>query len=312
MYNDTIKVANKIISDNDLMDIFQKMNEEILENQKICKQETLQNERLEHEYQNWTTKNFEATFKCTFNFYDDTNITIDNYNTFIIIFNNRLQEVKDMSVRYGFNYWIEHGRDYMKNISQHINMNIYENKMDIEINLSSEDKKMDDVYQLIKEKILNAPERYDKVIKKKNSITNKIGFALGVIPSIIICTLLVFIPEVRHIYSMTYVLFPIAVIMLGFLLGTTLFVGKIDDLYSTIIPEKKYAGYDSTNMKSIYKDDINGYLNTSEIIIGKNINNLRNRREIIELKEKYSKYIPKELIIILVLSVLVIILGKLI
>lgn len=311
MYNDTIKVANKIISDNDLMDIFQKMYEEILENQKICRQETFQNERFEREYQNWTTKNFEATFKCSFNFYDDTNITVDNYNAFITIFNNRLQEVKDMWVRYGFSYWIERGRDYMKSISQHINMNIYENKMDIEVNLSSEDQKMDDVYQLIKEKILKAPERYDKVIKNKNIIANKIGFALGVIPSIVICTLLVFIPAVRHIYGMTYVLFPISVIILGFLLGTMFVGGRLDNLYSTIIPEKKYAGYDSTNMKSIYKDDIDGYLSASEIIIGKNINNLRNRKEIIEMEEKYSKYIPKELIVILVLSIIVIIIGKL-
>ena len=32
MYNDTIKVANKIISDTDLADIFQRMDEEIREN----------------------------------------------------------------------------------------------------------------------------------------------------------------------------------------------------------------------------------------------------------------------------------------
>lgn len=32
MYNDTIKVANKIITDTDLLRIFEKMNEEVLEN----------------------------------------------------------------------------------------------------------------------------------------------------------------------------------------------------------------------------------------------------------------------------------------
>ena len=35
MYNDTIKVANKIISDTDLADIFQRMDEELKENQVI-------------------------------------------------------------------------------------------------------------------------------------------------------------------------------------------------------------------------------------------------------------------------------------
>ena len=37
MYNDTLKVANKIITDLDLARIFEKMNEEMLENQKICR-----------------------------------------------------------------------------------------------------------------------------------------------------------------------------------------------------------------------------------------------------------------------------------
>lgn len=151
MYNDTIKVANKIISDTDLADIFQRMDEELKENQQICRQETMQNEKYERKYQHWTTKDFDGSFTCTFNFYDDTNVTVDNYPVFITIFNNRLHEVKDMWVRYNCHYWIQNGND-QKMVSQHINMSIYEYKMDIEVNLSSDDKKMDDIYQLIKEK----------------------------------------------------------------------------------------------------------------------------------------------------------------
>lgn len=309
MYNDTIKVANKIISDTDLADIFQRMDEELKENQQICRQETIQNEKYEREYQHWTTKDFDGSFTCTFNFYDDTNVTVDNYPAFITIFNNRLHEVKDMWVRYNCHYWIQNGND-QKMVSQHINMSIYEYKMDIEVNLSSDDKKMDDIYQLIKEKILHAPERYDRVIKKKSSITNKIGFALGMIPSLVICTLLVFVPVIRQIYGMTYVLFPIATIILAFMIGNTVFGGKLDRLYSTIVPEKKYAGYDSTNYKNIYKDDIEKFVETSEIIIGKNIDNIKNRKEIVELEKKYSSYIPKELIALVVLSIIMILVGK--
>lgn len=309
MYNDTIKVVNKIISDTDLADIFQRMDEELKENQQICRQETMQNEKYERKYQHWTTKDFDGSFTCTFNFYDDTNVTVDNYPVFITIFNNRLHEVKDMWVRYNCHYWIQNGND-QKMVSQHINMSIYEYKMDIEVNLSSDDKKMDDIYQLIKEKILHAPERYDRVIKKKSSITNKIGFALGMIPSLVICTLLVFVPAIKQIYGMTYVLFPIATIILAFMIGNTVFGGKLDRLYSTIVPEKKYAGYDSTNYKSIYKDDIEKFVETSEIIIGKNIDNIKNRKEIVELEKKYSSYIPKELIALLVLSIVMILVGK--
>ena len=309
MYNDTIKVANKIISETDLADIFQRMNDEMKKNEQICAQEKIQNEKYDWDYQHWTTKDFDGEFKCEFNFYDDTTITVDNYNSFITLFNNRLHEVKDMWIRYSYIYWIQNGRD-QKMISQHINMNIYEYKMDIEVNLSSDDKKMDDIYQLIKEKILHAPERYDRVIKKKSSITNKIGFALGVIPSLIICMLLVFVPTIRQIYGMTYVLFPVATILLAFVIGNTVVNGKLDSLYSTLVPEKKYDHYDVDSGKSVYKDDIEKYLETSEKIIGKNINNIKNREEIVELEQKYSKYIPAELIALFVLSIIIILVGK--
>ena len=130
------------------------------------------------------------------------------------------------------------------------------------------------------------------------------------IPSLVICTLLVFVPAIRQIYGMTYVLFPIATIILAFMIGNTVFGGKLDRLYSTIVPEKKYAGYDSTNYKSIYKDDIEKFVETSEIIIGKNIDNIKNRKEIVELEKKYSSYIPKELIALLVLSIVMVLVGK--
>jgi hypothetical protein len=310
MYNDTIRCANKIITDDNLARIFEKMNEDLLENQKICRHETIQNERFEREFQNWTTKSFDGKFRCTVNFYDDTSITFDNYNNFMSIFNSRIDEIKDMSISFSYYYAIQHGKD-VNYYSKRIYMNIYEHKMNIEVNLHSQDNKMDSVYQLIKEIILSAPERYDKVIKKKSSITSKITFALGVIPSIVICTLLCFVPAIRQIYSITYILYPIAVILLGFVIGGTIFGGKIDDLYSTIVPNKKYAGYDSTNYKSIYKDDIDDYVNKSEIIIGKNINNIKNRKEIEDLDKKYSKFIPIELIVILVLSLVMILIGNL-
>ena len=82
-------------------------------------------------------------------------------------------------------------------------------------------------------------------------------------------------------------------------------------MYSTIVPEQKYVGYDSNSHKSIYKDDMDKFLTTSEIIIGKNVDNIRNREEIIQLEEKYSKYIPIELFVILAFSIIMILIGKL-
>ena len=99
MYNDKLQVANKIITDSDLRSIFELMETELQNNESIAREEEQQNEKYERQYQNWSLKGFKGEFKCTFNFYDSTKITVDNFINFWTIFNSRLHEVKDMWVR---------------------------------------------------------------------------------------------------------------------------------------------------------------------------------------------------------------------
>ncbi len=310
MYNETIDASNKIITSEDLQEIFSKINEEMINLQNLSREEELRNQNIERENQTWTYKDYSNNFKCTFNFYDSTTITVDNYDGFINLYNDRLTEIKDMWVRCSL--WYYHGVGYhTEQVHNSISLGIYNHKMDIETNLSSSDIHLNSVYELLKNKILNAPERYDDIIKNKNKISSKIGFAIGMIPSLIICTLLAIIPIVRNLYGMTFVLYPIVTAIFGFLIGNTLFRGGIDKLYSYIEPEKKYEGWDDTNSKAIYKDDINKFTSKSEILIGKNVNNLNIRNQIRELYEKYNKYIPTEIMILVALSVIMIVVGKL-
>lgn len=127
--------------------------------------------------------------------------------------------------------------------------------------------------------------------------------------SLIIATLLLFVPTIRHIFAVSYVLYPICCVVLAFFIGGTVGSAKLDRLYKSITPEQKYAGYDSTNYKSIYKDDIDSYVQTSEILIGKNIDNLKCREEIMNCYTKYKKYIPYELGIMALLSIITLFLG---
>lgn len=310
MYNDTIKVANKIISEEALLNIFQKMEDEIQENNRICRQETLDNQKYERKFQKWTTKDFTGTIKCTFNFNDDTTVKIDNYNSFITLFQNRLHEIKSMDVNYTFRYTIQENGE-SEYIAQHIYLDIYEYKMNIDVRLDSHDQKMNDVFELIKETVNSAPRRYDRVIRDRFKITNKIGFSYGAIPSLIFFTLLAFIPGVRHFYGMTFITYPLLVCLGALIIGNTAFNSKLDRMYEEMIPDKKYAGYDTSKGKSIYEDDMDKFLTTSEIIIGKNVDNIKNRKRIRKLEKKYGKKIPTYIGIILFLSVIVVIIGRL-
>lgn len=310
MYNNTIKVANKIISYDDLYEIFSEMQERLLHYQKINDLEAEKNRMLEYNYQNWTFKDTGSKLTFDVNFTDDTSISFDNYNNFISIFNNRLDEIKYIYVYYAFIYTVDLEGQKSEWYNQHISMTIYEDKMDIDVSLSSKDNKINDIYELIKNKILNAPPKYDKVIQKKSTINNVVGLAIGFIPSLIILTLLAFVPMIRQIYSMGYIVFPIASLILAFVIGGTISSTVLDKWYSSINPKQKYAGYDTTNYKSIYKDDIDDYVNSSEILIGKNVDNLTCRKNIISYYEKYKKYIPYEIGVMILLSIIVLFLGK--
>ena len=88
---------------------------------------------------------------------------------------------------------------------------------------------------------------------------------------------------------------------IAFVLNGTMSAWKLEDLYKNIVPSKKYISYEKG-----YKDDIDRYTNTSEILIGKKTHNMENRKQIMEIYDKYKKYIPYEIGVIAILSLIVI------
>lgn len=311
MYNDTIKAENKIISSQDLTEIFQLMGETLKKYLRISQQEEMQNRMLDIAYQNYTFKDEGSKMKVVVDFYDNTNITFDNYDNFMSIFYSRIEEIKSMDVYYKLNYTVitpEPNRSrnfYMQSINMYIN----ENKLDITLNLKSDEPKLAEIYNLIKNKVLNAPEKYDIVIREKNKITNAVIFGAGLIPGMLITILLLFVPIINDVFFKGYVVYPLISIFLAYIIGGVFSSSLLDKYYNTIIPDKKYAGYDTTNRKRIYKDDIDSFISTSEILIGKKVNNLRNREAIMTEYKKYKSRIPMELIALLTITIIVIIIG---
>ena len=247
--------------------------------------------------------------KVTVDFYDNTTVTFDNYDNFMSIFYSRLDEIKNLNVNYYFYYDIvtpEPNRS-RNHYSQSITMYITENKLEISLNLDSHDSKLEDIYYTIKNVILNAPTKYDDIIKNKNKIISVVSFSIGMIPSIIITSQLLLVGPIRSIFLGGYVIYPIVCIIMSYVLGGVITSSKLDKYYDSILRDKVYAGY--SNGKSIYKDDIDKFISTSEILIGTKHNNLENRNAIKQEYEKYKKLLPKELIVLLVISFIILIIG---
>ena len=307
-YDKTIKAENKIISTEPIKEIVELMNKIVVKYKKIDEAETKKNEFFEYKEKERTFKDNGTKLKFRINFHDNTESEIDNYEQFMDIFENRIKEIKYMWIKLIFNYEIDYPGKESQYIYENIDLSIYEDKIKIETDIKSVDHKLDYLYNKIREMVLTAPEKYDDIIKKRTFIMSKVGLSYGLIPSTVLCLLSCTIETIRMVYMTTYVLFPIATILIGFAIGVTISFFIMQKLYETLVPEKKYAGYDK-NYGSIYTDNVEDYINSSEILIGKNVDNKAKREKIKEMNTKSSSLIVIELLVVLVISVIIVGLG---
>lgn len=114
--------------------------------------------------------------------------------------------------------------------------------------------------------------------------------------------------EVINYVENIYLMCPVLVLALCFVIGGTISSMKLDQYYKTIVPKEK-SELDSKKGARVKNDDIDDFVETSEIIIGKNIRNLHNRSEIEEIEAKYSKNIPYYILITIALSIMVVAIG---
>jgi hypothetical protein len=305
--NDSIKVSNKIISTDLLGQILDAMNNRFEELMKVAREEEKNNSILDYQYQNYTFKNANSEYIFTINYYDNTSVKYGNYVSFMTAFRNRIEDIKEIDIKLYLNYSTKVINGTSDFLSQSIYLSLREDKVTMDFRLESKDDRLRDIYDFIRSLINNAPVKYDTIIKKRRIITSVIGFAKGFIPSAIICVVLLTNVNARQIAAESYVLFPITVLFLSSALGSSLFTLSITNLYKNIIPKVEYAGY-STKYGTMYKENIDNYIETSEVIIGKNTNNIKNREKIEEIYDKYKKFVPIELAILVILSIVVVLL----
>lgn len=298
MHNDSIKIDNKIITSKDLLEIFNIMNETFEQYKKTHILEEQKNKLLESNYQKWTFKDAGSKLNFIVHFFDSTNNVFENYDDFINTFNNRINEIKKIDVEYNLIYDTDSLKDPRIRYNQSINMCIKENSINIEFNLNNQDAKLDSVFSLIKTKIADAPEMIDIVLKDKNKIINTISLSIGLIPSMIILLLLLLIPIIRNIYFQGYVIYPICSILLALLLGSIYSSKKIKKYYENFSIEKKNSNNGSKDQKEI-----------CEVLIGSNINNIDTRSIIINEYNKYKKALSKELIGLIIVSIVIVLIG---
>jgi magnesium-transporting ATPase (P-type) len=119
----------------------------------------------------------------------------------------------------------------------------------------------------------NDVERYDKTIKFRKIRMQSFTISIGIILSYILYVVLMMnkeklTPDIAGYLNNKNVLI-FEQCFVAILLGNVASFWYILSVYRPLLPESKYAGYNSSTYKSVYKDDITDYLEHSEVHIGK-------------------------------------------
>lgn len=149
----------------------------------------------------------------------------------------------------------------------------------------------------------NCPNRYDKTIKRKflrvEALSLVIGFicayvalfAMKIFSNNLPKAIINLMNSSKYSYTVVFYLVSIGI---GNIIGGIISGG----LYKNIAPNKKYSHYNKNSGKSVYIDDIEGYVKLNEVQIGKFYNTIQQRAKI----EKIFKITSIIVIIQLILS----------
>ena len=309
-YSETIKAENKIITSESLKEIIDLMHERLIMYQKISDAEKKKNEFFDFYEREFSFEDDGSQLVFNINFYDNTNVSIDNYDNFVNVYETRLHEIKDFSADFKLSYSIDRPEPnkFHEHYYQYIDLFVSETKLKINVKLDSADNKLNDLYQKLKDIILSAPEKYDFIVKKRGLVSLAVTLGTGLIFGTLLGAIPLFSEVMRNLYFNTIILYPIISIILGTLIGTFISSMLLSGRYKNILPERRYAGY--RDGKSVYEDDVESYINTSEILIGSKSNNNQCRKEIKDIYEKYKSMIKYELILLGLITLLIFILSR--
>lgn len=313
-------ISNKIITANDLRAMFAKLEECRLQAYQRFQAEDVIVTGQEAIYGPGSVKRtmdfFQSSYRATVHYSDSTSRDYSNYRDFIDDFDRRLSSIESIYLYCHISYadssqYNDHGgnNDAIYRGSE-INMYIRLDSLRVDYKPRNNDPVLDDAYLLIQQKIAEAPERYDRLIKSRAIIGMRIGFAITAIPTAILLAALIAVPQMRAIFASTYVVYPLVTIFVALVGGSVIGSSMLERYYRHIQPRQRYSGYDRNNHQAIYSDDINDYTEKGEVLIGANANNQRDRQAIINMEKHYSHFIPACLIVISVLSIAIIIVGK--
>lgn len=295
--------TDRLISTDFLMNFFKECEAAIDFYKAENAREKAENERFENSYQKWNY--YLLTSSCSYTIYytNGRDVKYERTADFDNIVKHQAASIKSIYAHFNASYHRYNQGTMSEAIRASVSVFVYPHRLDYSRNIDPEDKNIQQCFDEFERGLSSLPPKNDRIIKQKELIQMKVGYAMGLVPAIILVTASAFVPMLHPFYQKFFWVFPLIILLLGFVFGIFLGAMMLDRSYRVLIP-KKYAGYNANTRSSYYNDDLNKFNSECDIMIGEMAGSESERRYITETEKKFSKLILPLLGAVAVLSLI--------
>ena len=307
------KVVNKQIPIKSIIDIANYFDDYKNRYDNIFEKEREKNKNLSYSERYFEHENGSTDLRYTVKFHNGKDMTESDYNWFLGMLSDT-RAIEEIRIELTISYFTNQGKDDINSQYNRINAEVdfRDARMDLKysdvyvnVQTTNQENEAHNIYSTIMNTLEDNEDRYNNTIKHRKIRMQSLCISVGIILSYVLYVILKInagnmpagiVQYLNNKYVIVFGQWFIAII-----LGNVFSYWYILSLYRPLLPSAKYAGYNRSTYKSQYTDDIDDYLEHSEVHFGKYWD-AENRRKKIEIIYKItSKIVLVQLLISVIL-----------
>lgn len=298
------KVINKQISLEQIIRVADHLEDYKEKYDKKFELEENKNKNIPYGEKQWKYENGNTNIKYTIHFKNGKNITESDYNWFVGNL-GQAKAIKDISIDLYISYYTKSNNSTTNDIYNKVNISLWFREFDasIDIDTMNQENEAHNVYSEIMNILEDNEDRYNKTIKHRKVRIQSFCITIGIILSYVLYIALKMNVDKLDPFIAQYldnkVVLLVGQWLVAILAGNVLSYWFMISIYKPLLPESKYAGYNSSTYRSVYKDDVDDFVEHSEIHFGKYWDAEKRRNKI----EKIYKITSKIVLVQLAISV---------
>ena len=264
------------------------------------------NKNIPYGEKQWEFENGNTTINYTIEFKNGKNIKESDYNWFIGNL-NQPNTIKSISIDLYVSFYTKSPNNTINDIYNKVNVSLYFREFDvtIDIDTTNQENEAHNLYSEVMNILEDNEDRYNKTMKHRKIRTQCFTISVGIILSYILYVILKInidkIPPTLAEYLNNKYILVFGQWFVALLLGNVFSYWYILSVYKPLLPETKYAGYNYSTGRGNYTDDVDDYIEHSEVHFGKYWDAEKRRNKIEKMYKITSKIILVQLLISVIL-----------